>query len=75
MPFNADDGATTCLASPCEDSWMELGVGMAVDGAGADTGSSLSGRTVRSVLVCRDNVFKVEPRSGMEQLTNALKHL
>lgn len=54
---------------------MELGEGTAEEGAGADTWRSFSRRTVRSVLVGLDNVFKVEPRSGVEQLRNALKHL
>lgn len=61
--------------APCDDPRTELGVGMAEDGAGSDTGCSLSWRTVRRVLVGRENVFKVEPRSGVEQLRNALKHL
>lgn len=76
-PLSDGDGAV--WLGPCEDPWMELGtgvgVGMAEDGAGADTWFSLSWRTVRSVLVGRENVFKVEPRSGVEQLSNALKHL
>ena len=54
---------------------MESGVGRAEEGAGADTWRSFSWRTVRSVLVALENVFKVEPRSGVEQLRKALKHL
>lgn len=66
------DGGEEPWLARCEDTWMELGVGVA---EGADTGRSFSWRTVRSVLVGRENVFKVEPRSGVEQLRNALKHL
>lgn len=61
--------------APGVESWMESGVGRAEEGAGADTWCSLSWRTVRIVLVGRENVFKLEPRSGVEHLRNALKHL
>ena len=54
---------------------MELGVGRTVDGAAVDTWRSLSWRGVRNVLVARENVFKVEPCSGVEQQKNARKHL
>lgn len=69
------DGDIVMWLAPCEDTWMELGVGMTEQGAAVDTWCSLSWRAVRSVLVARENVFKVEPRSGVEQLSNALKHL
>lgn len=54
---------------------MEWGVGKAVDGAAANTWGSFSWRLERNVLVTRENVFKVELSSGMEQLKNAVKHL
>ena len=54
---------------------MELGVGAIEQGAAADTWCS-SWRAIRSVLVAaRESVFKDEPRSGAEQLSNAMKHL
>lgn len=54
---------------------MELGVGKAVDGAAADTRGSFSWWKVRNVLVTRENIFKEELCSVMEQLKNAMKHL
>lgn len=67
----AGDGSMWLALS--EDSRTELG--RAEEGPGADMWWHFSWRTVRSVLVGRENVFKVEPRWGVEQLRNALKHL
>lgn len=55
-----------------EELWMETGVGQAVDAAGVDTFCCWCWRTARSEM--RVNVFTVEPRSGVEQFRNALKH-
>lgn len=52
---------------------MEFGVGQAEDAAGADALCCLRWQTARSEI--RVNVLRVEPRSGVEQFRNALKHL
>lgn len=57
----------------CKASWMEFGVGQAEDAAGADAFCCLRWRMARSEI--QVNVFTVDPRSGVVQFRNALKHL